>query len=58
MASRKSTKVKDLKPRTVKNASREAGSIKGGDGKSSAQTTKPTISEIVVTKRVDTSSSL
>jgi hypothetical protein len=58
MPNRKSTKVKDLKPRAIKNATREAGSIKGGDGKSSAQTTKPTISEIVVTKRVDTSSSL
>lgn len=56
MASRKSTKVKDLKPRTVKNASREAGSIKGGDTAVTKPTSGPRHSDIPVVKYVDKSS--
>jgi hypothetical protein len=56
MPNRKSTKVKDLKPRAIKNASREAGSIKGGDTAVTKPTSGPRNSDIPIVKYVDKSS--
>lgn len=54
MAGKKNSKVKDLKPRSIKSSSREASAVKGGDAKTKAS--KATFHDLSFTHNVDKAS--